>query len=80
MRVYVQFIIKNFLTSLIYVTFVVYCLIFILNLLTEFEFFREIDVKAYFPIYLSLLNSPHYYLKCFLLFFCYLLKYHLLIL
>ena len=58
MRVYVQFIIKNFLTSLIYVTFVVYCLIFILNLLTEFEFFREIDVKAYFPIYLSLLNSP----------------------
>ena len=31
---------------------------FYLNLLTEFEFFREIDVQYYFPIYLSLINSP----------------------
>lgn len=65
MKVYIQFIIKNFLKSFFYVTFVIYCLIFILNLLTEFEFFREINVTLYFPIYLSLLNSPSLLLEMF---------------
>ena len=58
MKVYVRFLVLNFLKSLIYVSGVIYVLIFILNLLTEFEFFREIDVQYYFPIYLSLINSP----------------------
>ena len=35
-----------------------FSLIFILNLLSEIEFFREMDANSYFPIYLSLLNSP----------------------
>ena len=58
MKIYIQFIIKNFLKSLIFVSSIIFCLIFLLNLLTEFEFFRELNVKYYFPIYLSLLNSP----------------------
>ena len=58
MKVYVQFILINFLKSLLFISSVIFSLIFILNLLTEFEFFREINVKYYFPIYLSLLNSP----------------------
>ena len=58
MKIYIQFIVRNFLKSLIFVSFIIYCLIFVLNLLTEFEFFREINVKYYFPIYLSILNSP----------------------
>ena len=58
MKVYIQFIIKSFLKSLIFVSSIIFCLIFLLNLLTELEFFREINVKYYFPIYLSLLNSP----------------------
>ena len=58
MNIYSRFIIGNFLKAFIYVTFILYCLIFILNLLTEFEFFREIDVDIYFPVYLSFLNSP----------------------
>ena len=58
MKIYIQFIIKNFLKSLVFVSTIIFCLIFLLNLLTEFEFFRELDVKYYFPIYLSLLNSP----------------------
>ena len=68
MKVYIKFLVINFLKSLIYVSAIIYFLIFILNLLTEFEFFREIDVQYYFPIYLSLLIH-HYYLKCFHLFF-----------
>ena len=58
MKIYIQFIIKNFLKSLIFVSSIIFCLIFLLNLLTEFEFFRELNVKYYLPIYLSLLNSP----------------------
>ena len=58
MKVYIKFIVINLLKSLLFISSVIFSLIFILNLLTEFEFFREINVKYYFPIYLSLLNSP----------------------
>ena len=58
MRVYIKFLVLSFLKSFIYVSSIIFSLIFILNLLTEVEFFREIDVKSYFPVYLSLLNSP----------------------
>ena len=30
----------------------------IINMLTEFEFFNEINVPTFYPIYLSFLNSP----------------------
>ncbi len=58
MKIYVKFLVFSFLRSLIFVSSIIYVLIFILNILTEFEFFREIDVQYYFPIYLSLINSP----------------------
>ena len=58
MKIYVKFLVFSFLKSLIFVSSIIYVLIFILNILTEFEFFREIDVQYYFPIYLSLINSP----------------------
>ena len=58
MRIYIQFLISIFLKSFVFVSSIIFCLIFILNLLTEYDFFREINVKYYFPIYLSLLNSP----------------------
>ena len=58
MKIYVKFLVFRFLRSLIFVSSIIYVLIFILNILTEFEFFREIDVQYYFPIYLSLINSP----------------------
>ena len=58
MKIYIKFLVLNFLKSLIFVSSVIYILIFILNVLTEFEFFREINVQYYFPVYLSLINSP----------------------
>ena len=56
MKTYIKFIISNYLNSLFYVFLIMFSLIFILNLLTELEFFKQIDVNSYFPIYLSLLN------------------------
>tara|TARA_B100001027_G_scaffold68513_1_gene46713 strand:+ start:453 stop:1460 length:1008 start_codon:yes stop_codon:yes gene_type:complete len=35
-----------------------FSLVIILNILTELEFFRNINVKFYFPIYISVLNAP----------------------
>ena len=58
MKIYIKFLVFSFLKSLIFVSSIIYVLIFILNILTEFEFFREINVQYYLPIYLSLINSP----------------------
>ena len=58
MKIYIKFFTLIFLKSLLYVVSVMFSLIFILNLLTELEFFKEIEVASGFPILLSLLNSP----------------------
>ena len=58
MKVYIKFIIISFLKSFLYVSMIFFSLFLILNTLTEVEFFKNIDVKPYFPIYISLLNSP----------------------
>jgi lipopolysaccharide export system permease protein len=42
-----------------------FSLIFILNLLSELDFFKDINVSSYFPIYLSLLNSPTFIFEMF---------------
>ena len=48
----------SFLKSFLFVSSIIFCLVFILNLLTEIDFFKNINVKYYFPIYVSFLNSP----------------------
>ena len=58
MKIYIKFFTQIFLMSLLYVISIMFSLIFILNLLTELEFFKEIEVTSGFPIFLSLLNSP----------------------
>ena len=58
MKTHLQFLIKNYLISLLNVFFIFFCLIFILNLLTELDFFKKSDVSTIFPLYLSLLNTP----------------------
>tara|TARA_B100000575_G_scaffold170240_1_gene136223 strand:- start:5978 stop:7051 length:1074 start_codon:yes stop_codon:yes gene_type:complete len=58
MSVYVKFLIRNYLLSFLNVFFIFFCLIYVLNLLTELEFFKKTDVDTYFPLYLSLINTP----------------------
>ena len=65
MKVHIKFLISIFFKSLFYVISIMFSLIFILNLLTELEFFKEIEVGIAFPAFLSLLNSPSMILKCF---------------
>ena len=58
MKTHIQFLIKNYLKSLSNIFFLFFCLIFILNLLTELDFFKKSDVSTFFPLYLSLINTP----------------------
>ena len=65
MKTHIQFLIKNYLISLLNVFFVFFCLIFILNLLTELEFFKKNNVNSIFPLYLSLINTPIFIFEMF---------------
>ena len=58
MKTYIKFIILVFLKSFLNIFFIMLGLIMILNLLSELDFFKNTNVNAYFPLYLSLLNSP----------------------
>ena len=58
MKTYIKFIVNNFLKSFFYALLIIFSLVFIINLLTELEFFKNINVNIFFTIYLSLLNSP----------------------
>ena len=58
MKTYINFISSIFLRSFVFVFLIIFSLVFIINLLTELEFFKNINVSLFFTIYLSLINSP----------------------
>ena len=58
MKTYIKFLSKIYLNSFFYVLIIMFSLIFILNLLSELDFFKNENVSNLFPVYLSLLNSP----------------------
>lgn len=58
MKTYIKFLVNIFLNSFFYVLLIIFSLVFIINLLTELEFFKEINISVFFPIYLAFLNSP----------------------
>ena len=58
MKTYIKFLCYIFLRSFFYVFLVMFSLVFILNVLSELEFFKDIDVGINFTLLLSLLNSP----------------------
>ena len=65
MKTYTKFLIFNFIKSFIYVTLVLLGLIIILNVLSELEFFKKLNVSSFFPIYLATLNAPSFIFEMF---------------
>ncbi len=57
MKTYIKFLTITFLKSFSNIFFIMFALIFILNLLSELDFFKDLNVNIFFPIYLALLNS-----------------------
>ena len=58
MKTYINFLTAIFLKSFLYVLLTIFSLVFLINLLTEIEFFNDINVSIFFPIQLSILNAP----------------------
>ena len=58
MKVYIKFISSIFLKSLIFVFLIIMSLVFLLNILSELEFFKELDVSIHLTLFLSIINSP----------------------
>ena len=58
MKVYIKFLVANYYKSFFYITAIIFSLVFILNLLAELEFFKDLNVSISLTLLLSLLNSP----------------------
>ncbi len=58
MKTYIKFLTKIYLSSFFYVFLIMFSLVFILNLLSELDFFKNVNVHSLFPLYLSFLNTP----------------------
>ena len=58
MKVYIKFLSILFIKNILYVTGILFCLVVVINLLGELEFFKEIKVDTFFHLLLTILNSP----------------------
>ena len=58
MKTYIKFLVITFLKSFINIFLIMLSLVFVLNILKEVEFFSNTEVNSFYPIYLSLMNSP----------------------
>ena len=57
-KIYQKYIIINFLKKFINTSLIFLLLIFILNVLEEINFFKDINVNFYYPYFLTFLNTP----------------------
>ncbi len=58
MKTYTKFLIIEFLKSFLNIFLVMLSLVFILNILKEIEFFNNVNVSSFFPLYVSTLSTP----------------------
>ena len=63
MKIYIKFILYTFFKSFLYVVSIMLSLVFILNLLTELEFFKDMNVNINLTLFLSLLNLTYHLQK-----------------
>ena len=57
-KTYQDYIIKSFLKYIFIIFGIFTCLIFILNVLEELKFFENSNLSIFYPIFLTLLNTP----------------------
>jgi lipopolysaccharide export system permease protein len=65
MKVYIKYIIKNFVKLLLIVSSIFFMLVLLLNLLEELNFFKNIDQSLYYPLLLNILNAPSILINIF---------------
>jgi len=65
MKVYIKYIIKNFVKLLFIVSFIFFILVLLLNLLEELNFFKDSNQSLYYPLLLNILNAPSILINIF---------------
>ena len=65
MKIYIKYLLLTYLKSFFFITFVSLSLVIIINLLGEIDFFKDLEVNSYFPIFLSTLNSLSFLFEMF---------------
>ena len=58
MKTYINFLLSIFFNSFCKIFFLFFMIIFIVNILDQANFFKNLDVHFSYPIYLSFLNTP----------------------
>ena len=58
MKTYTKFLVIEFLKSFLNIFLIMLSLVFILNILKEIEFFNNVNVSPFFPLYVSTLSTP----------------------
>ena len=58
LKIYQKYIIKNFLSKIYNISLIFLLLIFILSILEELKFFKDIEANFLIPYFLTFLNVP----------------------
>ena len=58
LKVHKEYIIKLYIKNFLVITLIFASLIFILNVLEEISFFKDLNLNIYYPIFFTLLNVP----------------------
>ena len=58
MKVYIKYIVNNFIKLLLIVSSIFFLLVLLLNLLEELNFFKNSNEGLYYPLLLNILNAP----------------------
>ena len=57
-KTYAKYIIKEYIETLLKISFIFYALIFTLNIIEELSFFKNIETSFLYPLLLTFLNAP----------------------
>jgi lipopolysaccharide export system permease protein len=57
-KTYQKYIIKNYLKSVFSITGIFFCLVLVLNIFEEINYFKDIEITFLFPLFLNFLNAP----------------------
>ena len=58
MKIYIKYIITNFIKLILIVSSTFFLLVLLLNLFEEINFFKDINKNLYYPLLLNILNAP----------------------
>ena len=57
-KVYQKYIFKNYLKTVLFISSIFFSLVLILNVFEEINYFKDIEVTLFFPLFLNFLNAP----------------------